>query len=98
MGESLQKLLGWLDPVKAWRPRVAAMMGTVLAMGVASAGPDVSGGICDNCNGTGIVGDGTIELECIVCGGDGKIDPVDIEALEGASKLTTKTLTKREKK
>lgn len=29
-------------------------------------------GICDNCNGTGILGDGTIKLKCPVCDGSGK--------------------------
>jgi hypothetical protein len=30
------------------------------------------GGVCDNCNGTGILGDGTIKLKCPVCDGSGK--------------------------
>jgi len=32
------------------------------------------GGICDNCNGTGKLGDGTVSVPCPVCGGDGHTD------------------------
>lgn len=32
------------------------------------------GGRCDNCDGTGRLGDGTVSVPCPVCGGDGKID------------------------
>lgn len=32
-------------------------------------------GRCDNCSGTGKVGDGRVMVDCPVCGGDGVIDP-----------------------
>lgn len=37
----------------------------------------LAGGRCGDCNGRGVVGDGTIETECLRCGGDGRIDDVD---------------------
>ena len=44
--------------------------------------PGPSPGKCDVCDGTGIVGDGVIETECLECGGDGIID--DSDRKEGA--------------
>lgn len=34
-------------------------------------------GICSNCKGKGKVGDGTVMIDCIVCGGDGRVDTAD---------------------
>lgn len=31
-------------------------------------------GDCENCNGTGRLGDGRVSVPCPVCGGDGKLD------------------------
>lgn len=36
--------------------------------------PPPPSGICDNCGGTGKLGDGTIKVSCPVCGGDGKLN------------------------
>lgn len=44
--------------------------------------PKPVNGKCDVCDGTGIVGDGVIETECLECGGDGIID--DSDRKEGA--------------
>lgn len=43
--------------------------------------PDVVDGKCDNCNGTGKVGDGRVEFPCEKCGGDGKLSMDGMEAL-----------------
>ena len=71
MGEKLIDLLRWMDPTTVWRPYLASMIGTVLALSQASQDTKPISNVCANCNGTGIVGDGTIELECSICGGDG---------------------------
>ena len=49
--------------------------------------PTPAPGKCENCNGTGKLGDGTITVPCPVCGGDGrtdndppKIEPVPVPA------------------
>lgn len=55
-----------------------------VAVGVAEAtkgatpapAPTPTKGTCDNCGGSGKVGDGTIFVPCAVCGGDGKIEAV----------------------
>lgn len=36
-------------------------------------GPVPAPGRCDNCNGTGVLGDGTIKIKCPVCDGTGKV-------------------------
>ena len=36
--------------------------------------PQPNSGECDNCRGTGRLGDGTVSVPCPVCGGDGRID------------------------
>lgn len=54
------------------------------AVGAAAVGSDVApqptpepSRVCDACQGTGKVGDGTIEVDCGVCGGDGELDVAD---------------------
>lgn len=41
-------------------------------------------GVCENCNGTGKLGDGTVSVPCPVCGGDGRLDssPPAVEAFD----------------
>lgn len=36
--------------------------------------PSPTPGKCENCNGTGKLGDGTVSVPCPVCGGDGRTD------------------------
>lgn len=56
-----------------------------VAVGVAEAtrgatpapAPTPAKGTCDNCGGTGRVGDGTVSVPCAACGGDGKIEAVE---------------------
>ena len=36
-------------------------------------------GKCEDCDGTGKVGDGRVFTECLACGGDGKIDDSDLK-------------------
>lgn len=45
-------------------------------------------GKCEQCNGTGKVGDGRTMVTCQACGGDGKVDPDDIsEAIEPVGEI-----------
>ena len=46
-------------------------------------------GKCEDCDGTGKVGDGRIFTDCLACGGDGKID--DSDRKEGACDSQTPT-------
>lgn len=49
----------------------AARMVLVLRQGLPPA-PDAPAGQCENCNGTGKIGDGRIVMKCPVCDGTGK--------------------------
>ena len=51
--------------------------------------PDDKPGKCQDCNGTGKVGDGRIFTECLACGGDGMID--DSDRKEGVPVAETST-------
>lgn len=58
-------------------------------------------GQCDNCKGTGRVGDGRVFVDCPVCGGDGRLDampvtskPPGVSILEEGPKSTI-TMRKR---
>ncbi len=46
-------------------------------------------GICDNCSGTGKLGDGTITVPCPVCGGDGRLDTADSHSASDAGSGAT---------
>lgn len=52
------------------------------------------GGRCDNCDGTGRLGDGTVSVPCPVCGGDGKLDaakpPVPCDAQSSQMRKTAR--------
>jgi len=52
-----------------YKPKAAAVL--LLCDGHTPAPSPAPSGKCINCNGTGILGDGTIKLKCPVCGGDG---------------------------
>jgi len=52
-----------------WLGVIEASAGVVVTQRL----PDApSGDVCDNCNGTGKVGDGTVFVECAACDGTGK--------------------------
>ena len=62
-------------------PQAAAYIPSLAAaVGIASEAtrpkpepePEPDSDICENCNGTGKVGDGTVFVECVVCDGTGK--------------------------
>lgn len=53
-------------------------------------GPDDKPGKCQDCNGTGKVGDGRIFTECLACGGDGIIDDSDRKEEVATSGTSTK--------
>ena len=61
---------------KNLQPMVAAFGSySVMARPVSPDGPGPVDGRCENCSGTGKVGDGRVMVDCPVCGGDGVIDP-----------------------
>lgn len=65
---------------------ISAVGGLVEATGKPSPAPNPApSGDCDNCGGDGIVGDGTIEVKCGVCGGDGKLDKTVPKKTEGCT-------------
>jgi len=47
-------------------------------------------GKCEDCDGTGRVGDGRVFVDCLVCGGDGKIDDYDRKEGVFVSETSTK--------
>ena len=53
--------------VNGWTPFIV-----VAISGLTDDGLLVDNSKCENCNGTGVVGDGTIELKCEECDGTGK--------------------------
>ena len=60
------------DPgISAGLATEAARMVLVLGQGLPPV-PDAPAGQCENCNGTGKIGDGRIVLTCPVCEGTGK--------------------------
>ena len=53
--------------------------------------PDESNSdVCEDCDGTGKVGDGRIFTECLNCGGDGKIDESDRKEEVAVAETSTK--------
>ena len=75
----LQPLRGFSWTIDKWLGVIEASAGAVTATAVS---PDVtpSNGECENCNGTGKVGDGTVFVICPVCDGTGKIGEGDSAA------------------
>lgn len=60
-----------------------------IAIATAPATPDIPtppapSGECTNCNGTGKLGDGTVFVDCPVCGGDGRLDTTAGERNSGS--------------
>lgn len=53
-----------------WLGVIEAVGGTVTAVKTDLVDP--SGDTCDNCGGSGRVGDGTVSVECAACDGTGK--------------------------
>jgi hypothetical protein len=65
------------DPVLVAVPDFRATAAAVLTAGTESVPkpePKPEPGVCQNCNGKGKLGDGTISVPCPVCGGDGRTD------------------------
>lgn len=64
-------------------PAVSVAVGVAEVTGEVAPTPDPTpSGECDNCGGTGKVGDGTVFVPCAVCGGDGKIEAVETPLVE----------------
>jgi hypothetical protein len=66
-----------LSPSLAYSWTLSEWVGVIEATGgavtaVKSDLVDPSGDTCDNCGGTGRVGDGTVSVECAACDGTGK--------------------------
>jgi len=52
----------------------------IKAVRTALGGPDEENlGKCEDCDGTGKIGDGRVFVDCLACGGDGKIDDSDLK-------------------
>lgn len=69
------------------RPLSAAVIATTTDEAAPAPVPPPQPGKCDNCNGTGRLGDGTVSVPCPVCGGDGRTDnePPKTPAIEPVS-------------
>lgn len=63
-------LAGCNETVSDYRPLCSAAIGVGTQVKATPVTP--AGDKCQNCNGTGKVGDGTIMVKCAVCGGTGK--------------------------
>lgn len=63
-----------------WKDRIVS---EIVLASTGEAVPDTPDGKpigkCDNCKGTGIVGDGVVKNRCPACGGDGTIDEEDVQ-------------------
>lgn len=60
-----------------YSPLIAVSLGITASESNPSPAPNPTpapSGKCENCNGTGRLGDGTVSVPCPVCGGDGKIE------------------------
>lgn len=82
----LAAIFGCTPEVRNYKPLIAASVGVCDLAHLdpvdpkpkpePEPGPEPSP-LCDNCNGTGKLGDGTIEVDCPVCGGDGYLSEVE---------------------
>lgn len=62
-------------PPGTYSPLVAASLGVATTGESPQPTPTPApAGKCENCNGTGKLGDGTVVVDCPVCGGDGRTD------------------------
>lgn len=78
-----------LLPDHYYTPSIAASAGlTLSAPTIPSPTPPspAPAGKCDNCNGTGRLGDGTVSVSCPVCGGDGIVSEPPKEPPPSASR------------
>lgn len=62
---------GWAGPFSA----LIAASAAATAPNRPAPAPNPPGGVCDNCDGTGKLGDGTVAVTCPVCKGTGKSPP-----------------------
>ena len=77
-----------------WTPTVVVGFSAAAAEPVSKPKPDDNK--CQNCNGTGVLGDGTVKIKCPECDGTGK--KIKENAKEKTKKLTTKEVAKPEEK
>ena len=73
-----------------WQNYGAAAVARGYAIAARNAAPTVkpvAGQECPDCGGTGVVGDGVVEVTCIKCGGDGRLDVEDIDALDDVANV-----------
>ena len=70
-----QPLHGFSWTVNEWLGVIEASAGAVVSSAPLDTVPDTvpEGDTCENCNGSGKVGDGTVFVICPVCDGTGKI-------------------------
>lgn len=86
---------------KNLRPLVSVVGGYVATKKTADTDNPPAPGECKQCRGTGRLGDGTVSVECPVCGGDGTIEageeplehkPVAVELSELPAKTSRPTM------
>lgn len=64
-----------VPPPGTYAPLVSASLGVAAVSDSPAPSPTPApSGKCENCNGTGKLGDGTVVVDCPVCGGDGVVD------------------------
>lgn len=64
-----------VPPPGTYAPLVSASLGVAATSDAPAPSPTPApAGKCENCNGTGRLGDGTVSVPCPVCGGDGRTD------------------------
>lgn len=73
-----------------YSPLVAVSLGVAASETVPAPAPTPTpdAGKCDNCNGTGRLGDGTVSVPCPVCGGDGRTDKSETNLVPALPPLT----------
>tara|TARA_R100000234_G_scaffold117501_1_gene96072 strand:- start:249 stop:605 length:357 start_codon:yes stop_codon:yes gene_type:complete len=57
--------------------------------------PNPDSEVCENCNGTGKIGDGQVTFQCTVCDGTGKITKQELENLHGIINYKNRVKQKR---
>ena len=83
--------------INPWQPKVATMAAAVAATKQSAPAPaPVDSEKCENCNGTGKIGDGTVMFTCTVCDGTGKITKDELDNLRGIIEYKARVRAQRQ--
>ena len=82
--------------INPWQPKVATMAAAVAATRSIAPVTPVDTEVCENCNGTGKIGDGTVMFTCTVCDGTGKITKEELENLHGVFEYKRRVRAERQ--